>query len=49
MGGALLLCPAHSRAEPYTLLYSLVPPAQGFSKVVEHPSNLWLWIWWGTH
>lgn len=20
-----------------------------FSKVVEHPSNLWLWIWWGTH
>ena len=28
-GGALLLCPTHSRAEPYTLLYSLVPSAQG--------------------
>lgn len=26
MGGALLLCPIHSRAEPYTLSYSLVAP-----------------------
>lgn len=25
-GGALLLCPIHSRAEPYTLSYSLVYP-----------------------
>lgn len=28
-GGALLLCPAHSRAEPYTLSYSLVGTNRG--------------------
>lgn len=28
-GGVLLLCPTHSRAEPYTLLYSLVAPTHG--------------------
>ena len=39
MGGALLLCPAHSRAEPYTLLYSLVPPAQGFFKGSRAPKQ----------
>ena len=38
-GGALLLCPAHSRAEPYTLLYSLVPPAQGFFKGSRAPKQ----------
>ena len=37
--GALLLCPAHSRAEPYTLLYSLVPPAQGFFKGSRAPKQ----------
>lgn len=29
MGGALLLCPTHSRAEPYTLSYSLVGTNRG--------------------
>ena len=38
-GGVLLLCPAHSRAEPYTLLYSLVPPAQGFFKGSRAPKQ----------
>lgn len=28
-GGALLLCPTHSRAEPYTLSYSLVGTNRG--------------------
>ena len=28
MGGAIFLSPTHSRAEPYTLLYSLVNPNQ---------------------
>lgn len=28
MGGALYLCPLHSRAEPYELLYSLVSSNQ---------------------
>lgn len=31
-GGALLLCPIHTRAEPYTLSYSLVHPDQVRSK-----------------
>ena len=31
-GGALLLCPIHTRAEPYTLSYSLVYPGQVRSK-----------------
>lgn len=31
-GGALLLCPIHTRAEPYTLSYSLVHPGQVRSK-----------------
>lgn len=39
MGGALLLCPAHSRAEPYTLLYSLAPSAQGFFKGSRAPKR----------
>lgn len=26
LGGALFLCPTHSRADPYTLSYSLVDP-----------------------
>lgn len=38
-GGALLLCPTHSRAEPYTLLYSLVPSAQGFFKGSRTPKR----------
>lgn len=28
-GGALLLCPTYSKAEPYTLSYSLVDPNRG--------------------
>ena len=51
-GGALLLCPIHSRAEPYTLSYSLVYPGQVRSKgsrsikrplvvdLVEHTLNM---------
>ena len=31
-GGALLLCPIHTRAEPYTLSYSLDYPGQVRSK-----------------
>ena len=31
-GGTLLLCPIHTRAEPYTLSYSLVHPGQLRSK-----------------
>lgn len=31
-GGTLLLCPIYTRAEPYTLLYSLVHPGQLRSK-----------------
>lgn len=31
-GGTLLLCPIHTRAEPYTLSYSLVHPGQVRSK-----------------
>lgn len=38
-GGALLLCPAHSRAEPYMLLYSLAPSAQGFFKGSRAPKR----------
>lgn len=47
-GGALLLCPIHTRAEPYTFIawIILVKYAQ---KVAEVLSDLWLWIWWVTH
>ena len=38
-GGALLLCPIHSRAEPYTLSYCLVPSAQGFFKGSRAPKR----------
>lgn len=38
-GGALLLCPTHSRAESYTLSYSLVPSAQGFFKGSRAPKR----------
>lgn len=31
-GGTLLLCPIHTRAEPYTLSYSLDYPGQLYSK-----------------
>lgn len=33
MGGALVLCPLHLRAEPYELLYSLVSSNQGKPKL----------------
>lgn len=37
--GALLLCPIHSRAEPYTLSYSLVPTNSGIFKGSRAPKR----------
>lgn len=37
--GALLLCPIDSRAEPYTLLYSLVPPSYNNPKGSRAPKR----------
>lgn len=38
-GGALLLCPIHSRAEPYTLWYSLDEPTHGTLKGSRAPKR----------
>ena len=38
-GGALLLCPVHSRAEPYTLSYSLVDPCHKTPKGSRAPKR----------
>lgn len=38
-GGALLLCPTHSRAEPYTLSYSLVDSNHGTPKGSRAPKR----------
>ena len=38
-GGALLLCPALSRAAPYTLSYSLVAPGHKFPKGSRAPKR----------
>ncbi len=38
-GGALLLCPIHSRAEPYTLSYSLVSPSRKTPKGSRAPKH----------
>lgn len=39
MGGALFLCPVHSRAEPYTLSYSLVDPCHKTPKGSRAPKR----------
>ena len=38
-GGALLLCPIHSRDEPYTLWYSLDEPTHGTLKGSRAPKR----------
>lgn len=46
-GGALLLCPALSRAAPYTLSYSLVAPGHKFPKGSRAPKRPLLVDWVG--
>lgn len=38
-GGAVLLCPIHSKAEPYTLLYSLDKATHGILKGSRSPKR----------
>lgn len=46
-GGALLLCPTHSRAEPYTLSYSLVGTNRGTITGSKSPKRPLLVDWVG--